>query len=381
MKASLVIPTYNSRDLVVPCLQSLNHQRLQEGDEFEVVLVDDGSADGTGEAVDALTLTYPVRRVYLPRTEESCRSAARNAGIRTAQGDLVVFADGDQIIDPLFVQEHIDCHRARPDLVAIGFRDYLAPGPVDASRLGDAFTQDAFPPVTAMDERAEVMEVLSHNLGNLAAGWHFVYGCNFSVRREHLLAVGGFDEHIKRWSFEDVELGYRLHRHGLTLVHNPYARVYHQDHAESDKERYEDWLENFAYFTAKHPELEVRLQWVLDSYFDPAREDRSSWLDAYLRFEFACRAAAGRLPLGRSYEVLVVDEDNLHEAVEAIGSAGATTDLVVLDTTDDRALPVAVQSLRTGRELLYYKNPDPHVLERAAKSFGCPALLDRTTGA
>ncbi|MER6404291.1 glycosyltransferase [Streptomyces viridosporus] len=380
MKASLVIPTYNSKDLVIPCLLSLNHQRLEAPDEFEVVLVDDGSTDGTGEAVDALALTYPVRRLYLPRTEESCRSAARNAGIRAAEGELVVFVDGDQIIDPLFVREHIRCHRTRPDLVAIGFRDYLAPGPVDLPLLGRSFTPEAFPPVTAVDERADVMDALSQNLGNLATGWHFLYGCNVSVRSEHLLAVGGFDEDIKKWSFEDVELGYRLHRRGLTLVHNPFSRVYHQSHPESDAERYADWRENFTYFTAKHPELDVRLQWILDSYFAPEREDRSSWFDAYLRFEFACRAVAGRLPLGRSYEVLVVDENNLDGAALEIGRSGAVQDLIVVDTTDDRDLPVTVQTLRTGRELLYFKNPGPELLKQAAKSFGCGALLDRTAG-
>ncbi|MGW7041531.1 glycosyltransferase family 2 protein [Streptomyces avermitilis] len=375
MKVSLVIPTYNSKDLVAPCLVSLNHQRLEEADEFEVVLVDDGSTDGTGEVVDSLPLTYRIRRIYVPRTEKSCRSAARNAGIRAADGELIVFVDGDQIIDPLFVQEHIRCHRGRPAIVAIGFRDYQAPGPVDLALLERSFTPEAFPPVADQDERAQVTATLSQNMGNLATGWHFFYGCNVSVRKEHLLAVGGFDENIQKWSFEDVELGYRLHRRGLAFVHNLYSRVYHQFHPESDHERYADWRENFEYFTSKHPELEVRLQWVLDSYFDPDRTSRPSWFDAYLRFEFACRAVAERLPIGHSYEVLVVDADNLDSAEREIARVGAAHDLVVVDTTDDRELPTAVQTMRTGRELLYFKKPSPELLQQAAKSFGCAALL------
>ncbi|MFE4698494.1 glycosyltransferase family 2 protein [Streptomyces sp. NPDC056738] len=381
MKASLVIPTYNSRDLVVPCLMSLNHQRLEGNDAFEVVLVDDGSTDGTGERVDSLPLTYPIRRIHLPRTENSCRSAARNAGIRAADGELIVFADGDQIIDPEFIQEHIRCHRDRGDVVAIGFRDYLEPGTVDLGLLEKGFTPTALPPVADRDERAQVTDALSQNMGNLATGWHFLYGCNVSVRKEHLLAVGGFDENIKRWSFEDVELGYRLHRHGLTLVHNLYSRVYHQFHPESGQERYDDWRENFAYFTTKHPELEVRNQWVLDAYFDPDRVSRPSWFEAYLRFEFACRAIAGRLPLGRSYEVLVVDAAGLDTAEAEIARAGTAGDLIVVDTTDDRGLPTAVQTMRTGHELLYFKQPGPDLLKQTAGSFGCAALLDRAAGA
>ncbi|MFE5243328.1 MULTISPECIES: glycosyltransferase family 2 protein [unclassified Streptomyces] len=370
MKVSLVIPTYNSKELLAPCLVSLNHQIVAEPDAFEVVLVDDGSTDGTGEMVDALSLTYPLRRLYLPRTEHSCRSAARNAGIRAADGEVIAFADGDQIIDPLFLQEHIRCHRDRDDVVAIGFRDYLAPGPVDLGLLAKEFATEAFPAVAEADERAEVTRTLSENLAGLATGWHFLYGCNVSVRKERLLAVGSFDENIKRWSFEDVELGYRLHRAGLTLVHTPYARVYHQAHPESDRERYADWRENFAYFVDRHPGTEVRLQWILDDYFDPDRENRLSWFDAYLRFEFACRALEGRLPLGRRYEVLVVDGAGLPGAGAEVARLGALTDLVVIDTTDDRDLPLTVQGLRTGRELLYFKRPDPEVLRKAADAFG-----------
>ncbi|MFD9502286.1 glycosyltransferase family 2 protein [Streptomyces sp. NPDC060035] len=374
MKASLVVPTYNSRELLAPCLISLNHQRLDPSDEFEVVLVDDGSTDGTGDMVNALPLKYPVRRLYLPRTEESCRSAARNAGIQAAEGELIVFADGDQIIDPLFLREHIRCHRDRPGIVAIGFRDYLAPGPVDLERLQSSLDPGSFPESAAPDERAEVTDLLSENLGNLATCWHFLYGCNASVRKEDLLAVGAFDVDIRKWSFEDVELGYRLHQRGLAFVHTPFARVHHQHHAESQRERHDDWRENFAHFTAKHPELEVRLQWILDAYFDPARRDGPSWFEAYLRLEFACRALAGRLPLGEPYEVLVVNGVELPGAERRIAEAGAAANLIVVDLTDDRDLPITVQTLRTGRELLYFKQPDAPVLERAAKTFGCPAL-------
>ncbi|MFJ8080816.1 glycosyltransferase family 2 protein [Streptomyces sp. NPDC096205] len=374
MKASLVIPAYNSRELLEPCLLSLNHQQLDAPDTFEVVLVDDGSTDGTGDMVTGLPLKYALRYVYLPRTGTSCRSAARNEGIRQAEGEVVVFADGDQIIDPSFLREHLRCHRDRTDVVAIGFRDYLAPGSVDRDLLRAGFDLAALPPVAAPDERAEVTDLLSHNLGALATGWHFLYGCNVSVRKEHLLAVGGFDEDIRKWSFEDVELGYRLHRHGLTLLHTPYARVLHQFHPESDRERHSEWRENYAYFAAKHPELEVRLQWILDAYFDPDRPDGPSWFEAYLRFEFACRALAGRLPLGQSYDVLHISSAD--GALDRIAEAGVAADLLVVDTTDDRDLALAVQTLRTGRELAYFKQPDRRTLQRAARTFGCPALAE-----
>lgn len=370
MKASLVIPTYNSKDLLVPCLVSLNHQRLGTGDEFEVVLVDDGSTDGTAAVVDTLPLEYPIRTLHLPRTDRSCRSAARNAGIAAASAEVIVFADGDQLIDPGFIAEHLRAHRYRMDLVVIGFRDYLRPGAVDIDRLTTSFTTDAFPAVEAPDERTRVIGPLSGNLGNLETAWHFLYGCNVSVRKEHLLAVDAFDENIRRWSFEDVELGFRLHQHGLSFVYTPFARVYHQAHPESARERYADWLENFAYFTSKHPDLVVRLQGVLDDYFDPAKQG-PDWHEAYLRFEFACRAAAGRLPLGQSFDVLVVDKPS--DAEERIEKAGVAGHLVVLDSSDDPDLPLFVQTLRTGNELLYFRNPDRETRQYVANTFGTRA--------
>ncbi len=74
--------------------------------------------------------------------------------------------------------------------------------------------------------------------------------------------------------------------------------------------------------------------------------------------------------------MLVVDEGSLAGAERRIAEAGALADLIVVDTTDDRDLPLAVQTLRTGRELLYFKRPGRQVLERAARTFGCPALAD-----
>src|SRR5204863_3571990 len=66
----------------------------------------------------------------------------------------------------------------------------------------------------------------------LRAPWMLFWGCNYSVRRDDLLAVGGYDERFRGWGWEDLELGYRLHRLRLRLhfdtgawcVHYPHAR-------------------------------------------------------------------------------------------------------------------------------------------------------------
>jgi glycosyltransferase involved in cell wall biosynthesis len=368
MKASLVIPTYNSRALLEGCLLSINHQVLTAGHSFEVVLVDDGSADGTGEMVAKLDLAYDLRYLFKPRTAQSCRSAARNLGIERASGEVIVMADGDQVLAPGFIDEHLRCHDQHRDLVVIGFRTYLGEGLVDAQALAQGFSLKALPGIADIDERQKVLAVLSENLNNLATCWHFLYGCNASVRREHLIAVGGFDEAIKRWSFEDVELGFRLKARGLTFVYNRYSVVYHQFHPESRERQYADWLANFAYFESKHPNLDVRLQWILDRYFNVSRQELD-WVESYLRFEYAVRALHGRLPERAPFHRLNVGDGDLEQTLRQIRARSAAGNLLVVDRSADRHLPLVVQTIQGPNELLYFKQPDQADLARIAQRY------------
>ena len=356
MKASLVIPTYNSREVLEHCLTSVTRQRLDPGDELEVVVADDGSDDGTAGLLRDLALPFPTRSLFLPRTESSCRSAARNRAIEAATGDVVVMTDGDQVLAPDFVAEHLRCHRHRPDLVVIGHRYYLADGPVDRDALSAGEVRAALPPVAEHDERDLILGELSENLAAVATRWHFLYGCNASVRRQHLLEAGGFDERIRRWSFEDVELGYRLWRRGLSFVHDRYAEVYHFVQHRSNADQYAAWRENFAYFTTKHPRLEVTLQGILDRHFDPVRGDLP-WEECYLRFEYAVRALDGRRPTPESYELLRIGDENLDRARADLPALAAAQPLLIIDDTDDRDLPLLVQTLPTTRPPLYFKRP------------------------
>jgi glycosyltransferase involved in cell wall biosynthesis len=375
MKATLIVPTYNERDRLHGCLLSLKHQELDAADSFEVIVVDDGSVDGTGALVGHLRLDYDLRYLHKPRTERSCRSAARNLGLQHARGEVVIMVDGDQIIAPRFVAEHIRCHRDRPDLVVIGYRHYLAPGPVDLVSLAESFGLAALPPVAEHDERELVMAVFSENLSNLASDWHFFYGCNVSVRREHLQAVGGFDEGFQWWGFEDVELGYRLKARGLTFAYQRYAELYHQFQRRSVEAQYGEWLRSFAYFKAKHPVPEVAAQGVLERYFNPFAQ-RATWLDCYLRFEYAVRALQGRLPLHLTYKLVRVDDENVSRARSELADWISGRDCLVIDETAETDIPILVQTLPSSGELLYFKQPAPVQVEKIINRYEIAEPVD-----
>ena len=102
LEASLVIPTYNKKEFLELTLASLMSQTYPY-EKFEIVIVDDGSTDGTHELFSSST-HFPFRYVYV-KQENAGRAAARNTGILRAQGETIIFLDDDQIVPSQFVEK------------------------------------------------------------------------------------------------------------------------------------------------------------------------------------------------------------------------------------------------------------------------------------
>jgi glycosyltransferase involved in cell wall biosynthesis len=193
-KASIIIPTYNRRVILRKALLALakNTIPLQE---FEVVVVDDGSTDGTGDMID--TLEVPYNLVY-ERQERRGPASARNRAIRLAQGEIMIFIDSDIIVVPDFVGAHLEAHN-RSGVVAVGLVVH---------------TNDLENPDSA-----------SFRITDMSRAF-FATG-NVSVAKEYLLEVGLFDEAFDQYGWEDLELGHRLQKLGLQRVKVPRAIGYH----------------------------------------------------------------------------------------------------------------------------------------------------------
>lgn len=359
MKISAVVPSYNSGEALRLCLLSLTHQRLGAQDDLEVVVVDDGSSDDTRAVVEGFTSALNLTYVFKPRTEASGRSAARNTGIGRAAGELIMMIDADHVFPPDFIAEHVRYHEIRPDLVVLGPRGVLGEGIVDVDRLEREFSFSYLPPIVSTeDSRAPLLARLSENFNNLATGWHHTFTCNVSVRRAHLLAVGGFDEKFTGWGLEDSELGYRLRRRGLAFAFNPKAALYTWQGPGVNHRMYGEWRRNLDYFMAKHPGLEVALQTVLDEAYNPDVQD-VDWMDSYLRFEYAVRALHGRFPATGSFDVLEIDDDNAPDLLAALPLRAKAGNLIVIDDTADAAAAPVVQCQDSPHELLYFHRPEP----------------------
>jgi hypothetical protein len=266
--------------------------------------------------------------------------------------------DADEIAPPGSLAQHARLHRLRHDLVVIGPRHHLSGQVADSGDL----VGDPAALIVKRDTRDAVLGVLSHNLNNLATSWHHMFSCNASVRREHLLDVGGFDEDFTGWGLEDSELGYRLHRKGLAFAYVPEAVVYHQHRQAIDARMHGEWLRNLTHFVAKHPQPEVAAQWVIEPSVNPAA-DQSSWVECALRLEFAVRALHGRLPWER-YQLIEVDEGNRDRVLASVARHAAEANLLIVDHLADPELCALVQTLATGHEVLYFQRPNPAELDR-----------------
>ena len=122
---SVIIPTYNNKELLGNTLEALNHQNGFGPGSYEVLVVDDGSNDGSEAFVQDIPCSYSFRYIYLPRNADSCRSRVRNTGWKQARGRYVVFLDSDIVVAPNYLEDLDGYFRINPNLFVCGFRYML----------------------------------------------------------------------------------------------------------------------------------------------------------------------------------------------------------------------------------------------------------------
>ena len=256
MLVSVVIPTYNRSRILVRTLEALGGQTLTErsvdasrsGAPFEVIVVDDGSTDGTGERVRGLASEYPVPLVYLHQ-ENRKQGAARNLGVGRARGEWLVFLGDDTVPASDFLEEHL---RSRDGIeeedaervVVIGYTPWAREYPRTRfmEYVGEEGWQFGF---SLIEDNEDVP-------------FNFFYTSNLSISREFFRESGGFDEDFGEYGWEDIELGWRLHRMGMRLVYHAAAVAYHH-HPTSVRAfvRRQRRVGSSAWnFYRKHPEME-----------------------------------------------------------------------------------------------------------------------------
>jgi glycosyltransferase involved in cell wall biosynthesis len=217
---SVVIPTYNRVDRWPAVLRGLASQTF-DFDDFEVVIVSDGSTDGTNEFLMNASTPY---ELILETQDNAGPAAARNRGVELARSAVIVFLDDDIVATPPLIERHSHWHRENPDQLAV-IGPMLSPPDAELSapirweqamlyKQYDAMARGDYPPV-----------------------YRQFFTGNASVPRARVLAAGGFDLRYRR--AEDIELAYRMSLDGLRFVYDADAAAFH--YAERS---FRSWLHN-----------------------------------------------------------------------------------------------------------------------------------------
>lgn len=261
-QASIIIPTYNRRELLCLTLESLARQDVDKS-SFEVIVVDDGSTDGSDEAVRAFQGRLDV--CCIRQEHRGFRVArARNIGIEWSSAQILVFVDSGMVLATGFVSSHLAAHLGDAPVAVLGYvhgYDFNIGSPALAQLrpLVAADTDGAIAAVArtrvGIDIREQVYRVINDRVETLPAPWTLFWTTNVSLPRQGLLDVGGFDEDFVQWGMEDIELGFRLWHKGVRFALSRQAAGIHYPHERDNAANLRSHKENRLLFLSKHPGL------------------------------------------------------------------------------------------------------------------------------
>jgi GT2 family glycosyltransferase len=201
---SVVVPCYNRAAFLPRCLGALFAQSYPRH-RFEIVLVDDGSTDGTARAARPLARHWS-GRLRVVEQPNGGPASARNAGIRAATGEIVAFTDSDCVADADWLERVVAPLVADPQAAGVG-------GPI--ANVAPEGRVARFLDATAF---------YRHRVRGGAVD--YLLTANVAFRRAALTAVGGFSEREGAWG-EDADLSFRLRQAGHRLLLAPAGRVTH----------------------------------------------------------------------------------------------------------------------------------------------------------
>ncbi|MFL5906773.1 MAG: glycosyltransferase family 2 protein [Solirubrobacterales bacterium] len=236
-KLSVIVPTRDRPEKLDPTLAALAEQRDMDRRDYEVIVVDDGSAPPVAPRE---TTDGPVSTVI--RLDGDGPAAARNRGASAARGELLVFVDDDMQVVPNFLASHWLAHLEWPGTLQVGLN--RLPETASASPFG-RFRQ-------GIDE--EYVPQLAGPIETSSA-INFCAAANMAIERHTFERLGGFDP--KLTSGEDQDLALRHTDRGGDVVYVPAASAIHNDDAlgiDSYCRRAERGMEALVRFEALHPD-------------------------------------------------------------------------------------------------------------------------------
>ena len=208
---SVIVPTYNRLPILQKCLQALENQTLAASD-FEVIVIDDGSSDGTKELLSGYRPPFAVQ--YL-RQANSGTGAARRNGVAHAGGEYLLLMNDDTICNPDLLEQHLLAQRKYAPLQWAVLGNFEYPAAARRRALTRYFCVEPFMfPQVSMEDGCPY-------------GYSHFITCNLSILTEMVVKAGSFDSTYRL--SEDTELGIRLYERGHRVLYHSAAHALH-DH-------------------------------------------------------------------------------------------------------------------------------------------------------
>lgn len=233
---SVIIPTYNRKDLLRETLHSLAQQTYPR-DHFEVIVVDDGSTDGT---VSIATEVFPFILRYFWQSNQGDASA-RNLGAQQSQADILVFLDDDILVEPDYLTYLIREHAKYHNRITAGVVNIR---PEETTPLSLAINSSLAP-----------------NFNSVEVAFTDVFSNNMSICRDAYFKIGmmqGLDfPGSSMWC--DLDFNYRAYQQGFQFCRSPNAIGWHRDYTVSNLDTHKKRMRTAAYRAVvlfqKYPEL------------------------------------------------------------------------------------------------------------------------------
>ncbi len=263
-RVSLILSTYNRPDALDLCLQSIARQTVLPD---EVVIGDDGSREETLHLIEIFQADFPVPLIHVWQEDKGFRLAmSRNRSVARCSGDYIIEIDGDLILHPRFVEDHLYfCRKGC----------FLKGGRVNLSeKLTKKLCESRKLPVIHFLTNGLLRRInavhclpLSRYLSrrykkNKVVG----LGCNMSFWKEDYLRINGYDEFFEGWGGEDYDFAWRMTNSGVERLYLKFSGIvyhlWHNDLYMQNKEK------NFAYYREKREQKALRCKAGVDQYLD-----------------------------------------------------------------------------------------------------------------
>lgn len=261
-KVTMIVSTYNRPDALVLCLESIRNQRVLPD---EVIVGDDGSGEETSRVIRQAQLDFPVPLRHIWHEDKGFRLAMmRNKCLAAARYDYIIQVDGDLILHPSFVADHLAFARK-------GY--YLKGGRVNLTRKKTEqlctsgryqrihfFTRGLSRRINAIHQLSLARYLAPRKRS--APG----LGANMSFWKEDVVKINGYDEFFEGWGGEDWDFGVRMGHAGLKKLSLKFAAiVYHLWHTDKYMQNKE---KNFDYYHQHQRDNVVRCEHGMDQYLN-----------------------------------------------------------------------------------------------------------------